>query len=36
VVSIGGRTAAFTGNHGWFWRNRTAAPVTFTLRTGGD
>ena len=28
--------AAFTGNHGWFWRNRTAAPVTVTLRTGGD
>lgn len=29
-------TAAFTGNHGWFWRNRTEAPVTLTLRTGGD
>ena len=29
-------TAAFTGNHGWFWRNRTDAPVTVTLRTGGD
>ena len=28
--------AAFTGNHGWFWRNRTNAPVTFTLRTRGD
>lgn len=28
--------AAFTGNHGWFWRNRTTAPVTITLRTGGD
>lgn len=28
--------AAFTGNHGWFWRNRTEAPVTVTLRTGGD
>ena len=28
--------AAFTGNHGWFWRNRTDAPVTFTLRTRGD
>ena len=25
--------AAFTGNHGWFWRNRTDAPVTVTLRT---
>jgi hypothetical protein len=29
-------TAAFTGNHGWFWRNRTEAPVTVTLRAGGD
>jgi hypothetical protein len=28
-------TAAFAGNHGWFWRNRTDAPVTLTLRTGG-
>lgn len=28
--------AAFTGNHGWFWRNRTEAPVTLTLRTRGD
>ncbi|MBN8993605.1 MAG: hypothetical protein J0H63_04445 [Rhizobiales bacterium] len=27
--------AAFTGNHGWFWRNRTAEPVTLTLRTRG-
>jgi len=29
-------TAAFTGNHGWFWRNRTDAPVTVTLRTRGE
>jgi hypothetical protein len=28
--------AAFTGNHGWFWRNRTDAPVTVTLRTRGE
>ncbi len=28
--------AAFKGKHGWFWRNRTNAPVTFTLRTRGD
>lgn len=28
--------AAFTGNHGWFWRNRTDAPVTLTLRTAGQ
>ncbi len=29
-------TAAFTGNHGWFWRNRTDAPVTVTLRARGQ
>jgi hypothetical protein len=28
--------AAFDGKHGWFWRNRTDEPVTFTLRTRGD
>jgi hypothetical protein len=28
--------ASFTGNHGWFWRNRTEEPVTVTLRTGGE
>ena len=27
--------AAFTGNHGWFWRNRTKADVIVTLRTTG-
>lgn len=27
--------AAFDGNHGWFWRNRTNAPVTVTLKTDG-
>jgi hypothetical protein len=34
--AAGDLTAAFTGNHGWFWRNRTDAPVTVTLRTSGD
>lgn len=29
-------TAAFTGSHGWFWRNRSGKPVTITLRTAGD
>lgn len=29
-------TAAFTGSHGWFWRNRSDRPVTITLRTSGD
>ena len=32
----GDLTTAFTGNHDWFWRNRTDAPVTITLRTGED
>lgn len=27
--------AAFDGNHGWFWRNRTEQDVTMTLRTRG-
>jgi hypothetical protein len=27
--------AAFDGLHGWFWRNRTRATVTVTLRTEG-
>lgn len=27
--------AAFNGSHGWFWRNRSGAPVTITLRTEG-
>lgn len=29
-------TAAFTGNHGWFWRNRTEEPVILTLFSRGD
>ena len=29
-------TAAFDGNHGWFWRNRGSAPVTVTLTASGD
>lgn len=28
-------TAAFNGNHGWFWRNRTSTPVRVTLKTKG-
>lgn len=27
--------AAFDGNHGWFWRNRSEVPVTMTLRVRG-
>jgi hypothetical protein len=32
----GDLVAAFDGNHGWFWRNRSGAPVTITLRTEGE
>ncbi|MBW8307359.1 MAG: transmembrane anchor protein [Thiobacillus sp.] len=28
--------AAFTGNHGWYWRNRGQSSVTVILRTRGD
>jgi len=28
--------AAFTGNHGWYWRNRGNANVKLILRTRGD
>lgn len=29
-------TAAFDGSHGWFWRNRTKADVTVTVKASGD
>jgi hypothetical protein len=29
-------TAAFDGTHGWFWRNRSGAEVTVTLKTSGN
>lgn len=28
--------AAFTGNHGWFWRNRGQSDVQVVLRTRGN
>jgi hypothetical protein len=28
-------TAAFDGAHGWFWRNRSGAPLTLTLEVEG-
>ena len=34
-ADAGDLTAAFTGNHGWFWRNRGDAPVSMTLRMAG-
>jgi hypothetical protein len=27
--------ATFDDSHGWFWRNRSGAPVPMTLRTDG-
>ncbi|MDE1555471.1 MULTISPECIES: transmembrane anchor protein [Comamonas] len=35
-AQAGELTAAFTGNHGWFWRNRGQADVTMTLKVAGD
>jgi hypothetical protein len=32
----GSLKAAFNGNHGWFWRNRTSKDITVTLRVKGD
>lgn len=29
-------TAAFTGNHGWYWRNKGTADVKLILRTRGE
>jgi hypothetical protein len=29
-------TAAFGGNHGWFWRNRGTAPVIVKVTASGD
>lgn len=34
--SSGVLEAAFDGNHGWFWRNRTENPITVTLQTRGE
>ena len=34
--SEGTLEAAFDGNHGWFWRNRTAKTLTVTLQTSGE
>ena len=34
--SKGSFDTTFAGEHGWFFRNRDASPVTVTLRTRGD
>jgi hypothetical protein len=31
----GSFTAPFDGTHGWYWRNRSEAPVTLTVKTEG-
>ena len=34
--AAGTLVAAFDGSHGWFWRNRSGATVTVTLKTDGS
>lgn len=34
--SDGTLEAAFNGNHGWFWRNRTKEPLTIIIKTNGE
>lgn len=34
--SEGVLVAAFDGNHGWFWRNRTSQAMTVTLEVNGN
>ena len=34
--SEGTMEAAFDGNHGWFWRNRTSETMTVTLEVSGN
>ena len=36
LADDGTLTAAFTGSHGWYWRNRTDQTVTVALQTRGD
>ncbi|MGE3725063.1 MAG: transmembrane anchor protein [Candidatus Sericytochromatia bacterium] len=35
IADEGMIVAKFTGNHGWYWRNRTTTPLTITLKTQG-
>ena len=34
--SSGVLEAAFDGNHGWFWRNRTDNPIVVKIQTRGE
>jgi hypothetical protein len=36
TAKAGTLQAAFDGKHGWFWRNRSGAEVTITLKTNGE
>lgn len=36
TTDAGTLQAAFDGQHGWFWRNRSSTDVTITLQTSGD
>jgi hypothetical protein len=36
VRRVGTLQAAFDGKHGWYWRNRSGAAVSITLKTSGD
>jgi hypothetical protein len=36
TAGAGEFTAAFSGNHGWFWRNRDRTDVMITLQLRGD
>lgn len=36
AADSGELTAAFDGSHGWFWRNRGAAPVELVLQVRGE
>ena len=32
----GSLTTPFAGSHGWYWKNKSDAPITVTLKTKGD
>jgi hypothetical protein len=36
TADAGTLQAVFDGTHGWFWRNRSGAEVTITLKTSGE
>ena len=36
VASAGSIVAAYPGQHGWYWLNLEADPITITLEVAGD